>query len=340
MSTRCTTPQACAAGSTRWAILWVPNVTVRSARTCPPVEAPGVHVDTRRNVHRHHRHSREATERLLGLLAEARSTADADDPVDDHVGLLGVGCSDRATSGRAQRREPVDVHLRGQQHRLDRDTPARQRRPGPQRVTPVVARSDEQQHPGGVRRAQEVCDGHGETGGRPLHQGTFGQPGHQLLLGRANLLDRVCAAHGLKLAGPPVASEASAPRVDSRTTNASAKPPSWDSDRCTRSAPQPARRASRDGAAAARSARPARLLERRPRRPARTVPPGAPSAFDSASFAANRAASESTGRAASAGVNSRSRSVGRAFQRLARAARSRPGRCPTPDDHADGITRR
>ena len=48
-----------AAGSTRWAILWVPNVTVRSARTCRPVEPPGVDVDARRHVDRDDRHSRE-----------------------------------------------------------------------------------------------------------------------------------------------------------------------------------------------------------------------------------------------------------------------------------------
>src|SRR5680860_34421 len=40
MSTRCTTPHACAAGSTRWATLCVPRVTVRSACTCAPSRRP------------------------------------------------------------------------------------------------------------------------------------------------------------------------------------------------------------------------------------------------------------------------------------------------------------
>ena len=40
MSTRCTTPHASAAGSTRCATLWVPNVTVTSARTCGPSRRP------------------------------------------------------------------------------------------------------------------------------------------------------------------------------------------------------------------------------------------------------------------------------------------------------------
>ena len=40
MSTRCTAPQSPAAGSTRSATLWVPKVTVRSARTCGPSSSP------------------------------------------------------------------------------------------------------------------------------------------------------------------------------------------------------------------------------------------------------------------------------------------------------------
>ncbi len=40
MSTRCTAPHARAAGSTRWATLWVPKVTVTSAVTCGPSSSP------------------------------------------------------------------------------------------------------------------------------------------------------------------------------------------------------------------------------------------------------------------------------------------------------------
>ena len=86
MSTRCTTPACSAAGSASSATLWVPKVTVTSARDGGAVELAGVHVDAGRYVDRDDRDAVERLERLLGLGPEAGSSADADDAVDDEVG--------------------------------------------------------------------------------------------------------------------------------------------------------------------------------------------------------------------------------------------------------------
>ena len=73
--------------------------------------------------------------------------------------------------------------------------------------------------------------------------------------------------------------------------------------------------------------RAAGVLRDAPRRRASAIPCGAPRALARASLAANLAASEAGGRAASAGVKRRSRRLGRALEGQPRTGRCRPRRC-------------
>ena len=114
MSTRCTTPQAIAAGSTRWATLWVPKVTVTSARDVRAVDPTGVDVDARTGRPRR-RPGRPSTaaHRRRGVVAQPAAAADADDPVDHDVGRRGLADdADDPAAGAAQRGEPAGVGLR------------------------------------------------------------------------------------------------------------------------------------------------------------------------------------------------------------------------------------
>ena len=138
-----------------------------------------------------------------------------------------------------------------------------QQRPGVQRVAAVVARTDQQQHPGAVHTAEQVRHRDRQPGRRPLHQRALRQPRHQRGLRRPHLLDRVCLPHPpdaisrerslvvgasaarghLWLAGrattdlsPPLRQPELTSRgtdQDSSTTIAEAMPASWDSERCT-----------------------------------------------------------------------------------------------------------
>ena len=116
MSTRCTTPQAIAAGSTRCATLWVPNVTVTVARTCAPSTWP-VSTSTPDGV----------STATTGTPSSAATTAaassrrpplppDADDPVDHHVGAGGLlHRADHPAADGEQRREARRVDPVGAQ---------------------------------------------------------------------------------------------------------------------------------------------------------------------------------------------------------------------------------
>ena len=170
MSTRCTTPQASAAGSTRCATLWVPKVTVTVAATCGPSTWPVSTSTPGRDVHGDDRH---AVERR------------APRPPRRRAGRRGRRCrrsrrrprrgarprptdSDDPAAGVAQRREARGVHLVGaEQQRLDLHAAPGEQHPGVQRVAAVVARPDEQQHPRAVRPAQQVEHGVGQPARRP-----------------------------------------------------------------------------------------------------------------------------------------------------------------------------
>ena len=197
MSTRCTAPHAAAAGSTRCATLWVPNVTVTVGRDVRPVELAGVDVDAARGVHR--------DDRDAGEQPRARARRRARSPGRPPIPTI----PSTTTSGRAgspvmirparlapQRGDPALVRVVGQQPRLDLDPAPGQQRAGVQRVPAVVARPDQQQRPAPVRRPEQVDHGVRQPGRGPLHQRALRQPRHQLRLGRPHLLDRVRAPHG------------------------------------------------------------------------------------------------------------------------------------------------
>ena len=140
MSTRCTTPQASAAGSTRCATLWVPKVTVTSALTCGPSTAP-VSTSTPDGMS-------TATTGTPGSAASAaaassrrpRPPADADDAVDHDVGRgRPLDASTTRPPGGAQRGEARGAPGRGEQQRLDPHAAPGEQRAGVQRVAAVVA---------------------------------------------------------------------------------------------------------------------------------------------------------------------------------------------------------
>ena len=108
MSTRWTGPQAVAAGSMKWQILWVPKVTVSAARTCGSGVSPvststpdGVSTATIGTSY-----SSAELDRGQGVRAEAGATADADDAVDHHVGRADV--VGRADAGHRLLSKPPD----------------------------------------------------------------------------------------------------------------------------------------------------------------------------------------------------------------------------------------
>ena len=105
--------------------MWVPKVTVRSARTCGPSSGAAVDVDAGRHVDRDDGHRGEALERRHRVGAEPGATADADDAVHQHVGrrVEGVEVPGRPAAGGAQGGEPRVVHAVGEEQRLDRRAP-------------------------------------------------------------------------------------------------------------------------------------------------------------------------------------------------------------------------
>ena len=156
MSTRCTTPHAAAAGSTRWAILWVPNVTVTSARTCAPSSSP-VSTSTPDGV----------STATTGGPATRRSAAAASSrspprppiptiPSTTTSGRVVEGAPwrtlNRTTRPPARRNAatPPSWAWSDEQPGLDRAAAAGQHRAGVQRVAAVVAGADQQQHPPAV----------------------------------------------------------------------------------------------------------------------------------------------------------------------------------------------
>ena len=127
MSTRCTTPQAIAAGSTRWATLWVPKVTVTAATTCGPSTWP-VSTSTPDGAST----ATTGTPSTADTAAAASSrspppTADADDPVHHDVGRRGLG-DGRRPPGRpptGARRDPAAWAFAGASSSASTATPRR-----------------------------------------------------------------------------------------------------------------------------------------------------------------------------------------------------------------------
>ena len=276
----------------------------------------GVDVDAAGDVDRHDRNAVQQADQPRRVTVEARAAADAHDPVDHHVGPP-RRCVHEPAARRLQRVQPALVRALGEQHRLDAAAAPGQHRAGVQRVTAVVAASDQQQHPTPVRRPEEVDHRVREPGRRALHQRALGQRRHQLGLGRADLLDRVGVTHVVTVSGGGVGADSPADRrmwtlaagvpapnvrfhrltgesvarraQPSSTTTADAIPASCESDRWQEVTP------SAD--ARARTV-PRIVINGRPEASDTTSAscharlPGAPSAFAIASLAANRAASE------------------------------------------------
>ncbi len=203
MSTRWTTPHTAAAGSTRCATLWVPNVTVTAAVTCGPSSSP-VSTSTPLGV----------STATTGIPASSRSACSASRRRPGRPPIPTIPST--TTSGRAgspamvrppacsQRADAALVRVLGQQPRLDLDAAPGEQRAGVQRVAAVVARPDQQQRPAPVRRPEQVDHGVRQPGRGPLHQRPLGQPRHQLRLGRPHLLDRVRAPHAAHAIGERV----------------------------------------------------------------------------------------------------------------------------------------
>ena len=128
-----------------------------------------------------------------------------DDPVEHHVGpgrdRRGV-VGDHPATGRPQRGQPGRRGCaRAEQPRGRRRRPRRARSAPAYRASPPLSpepTSSSTRAP--YTPAEEVRDGVRETGGRALHQRALGEPGHQVGLGRAHLLDRVRAPHAATLA--------------------------------------------------------------------------------------------------------------------------------------------
>ena len=92
-------------------------------------------------------------------------------------------------------RQPGFVVTPREQQRVNGHPTAAQPRPGVQRISPIVAGADQEQHPPPVAAAEEVEHCVGEAGGRALHQGTVRQVPHQFRLGGTNLGGGVGEAH-------------------------------------------------------------------------------------------------------------------------------------------------
>ncbi len=180
MSTRCTTPQASAAGSTRCATLWVPKVTVTAAGTCGPSTLTGVDVDAGRDVHRDDRDPREAAHHGGGVVAQPAAAADPHDPVDHDVGPRDGRPPRRGRRRRAAPRDPLRAPCPGsaaaprpapRAGRAARRRTARRRRCRPTRRAAAPARRT----PGPSRSSTAYAS----PARGPLHQRALGQPCHQ-----------------------------------------------------------------------------------------------------------------------------------------------------------------
>ena len=199
MSTRCTTPQAPRGRVDEVRDLVGAEGDGQVGAHVRPVEPAGVDVDAGRHVDRDDRHARAA--RRAPPRPRSRSPGRPPMPTIPSTTTSGarrVGGGDDATAGGAQR---------GEARRRAPSTTAApprpraaapgQQRAGVQRVTAVVARPDQQQHPRGrTRRRAGRATADRQPGRGPLHQRALGQPGHQVRLGRPHLLDGVGAAHG------------------------------------------------------------------------------------------------------------------------------------------------
>ena len=198
MSTRVTEPQARLAGSTRWATLWVPKVTVTAASTWGPSRRPSS-TDTPLGTS-------TATigtpgdlgERGHRLRLQPRASADPDDPVDHHLGARRAGTGDPA-AGPPECSQTRRMGL-AEQHRVDVAAATGQQGPGVQRVSAVVTGSDQEPHPAPVRRPEQIDDCRCQPGRRPGHQRPLREGCHQRGLGRPHLFHRVRASHPAKLA--------------------------------------------------------------------------------------------------------------------------------------------
>ena len=209
MSTRWTTPLRSAAGSTRWAILWVPNVTVTSAVTCDPSSSP-VSTSTPDG----------ASTATTGTPATASSAATASGRRGGRPPIPTIPSTTTSNPGRrvarAARRSdgerrcigtPQGPPARWSAARLRPHAPSR--RAATPRRRPRAARARRRRTtrhrrcrrtrpaaaPAARSPAEQVEDGVRESVCRPLHQRALGQLRQQCRLGCPDLFDRVGSDH-------------------------------------------------------------------------------------------------------------------------------------------------
>ena len=196
------------------------------------------------------------------------------------VDQVQVGDLDQPAAGGAQRGQPALVGRAQAADRGHRRPAPGQPSPGEQGVPAVVARADQDQHPGAVDPSEQAHgrpgDRRGQPAGRALHQRVVADLGDRRGLELADRVDPVRLEH----------------RIDphaSQITTAEAMPASW--DRLTWMVAIPS-------SAVLAATVPVTLNSGRPRSSVtisascQDSPAGAPSALASASLAANRAASD------------------------------------------------
>ena len=184
--------------------LYVPKVTVASARTAVPRTSP---VSASMPLGRSTATTVPRTSPMqpLGLLPQAALAADADDAVEDQVGLgqgaLGAGVGGHhASARRAQGAQAPGVGaVGGEQDGGDAGAAPGEPGPGVERVAAVVAAAGQQGDTGPVDPVEQVGAGGGEPGCRALHECSFGQPRHQVLFSGSYGLDAVGDPHGPSL---------------------------------------------------------------------------------------------------------------------------------------------
>ena len=221
MSTRCTTPQAVGRRVDEVGDLVGAEgdghvgADVRRRRAAPvSTSTPDGHVDG------DDRHAREARQRPPPRRSRSpRPAADADDPVDDDVGRRARRRpSTTRPPARAQRGEPAGVHPVGESStRLDRapraGRAARRRTARRRRCRPGPTSSSTRAP---YARPEQVERRRTPARSRPAASARPRAAGHQRGLGRAHLLDGVCAPHAPTLIrrDRPVGSAPARPRTD------------------------------------------------------------------------------------------------------------------------------
>ncbi|EOM78067.1 hypothetical protein Rrhod_0556 [Rhodococcus rhodnii LMG 5362] len=173
------------------------------------VDGARVAVDATRQVHRDDRGAHLLDECRRGT-AQPALARDPEDPVDHEVDVVGQRAGGDAPSRTAQCRRSRRVHpFRIDGAGGDDDAAATQQRAGPQRVTAVVPRPDEQPHrpahDSARARAQFVGHDPRDAVRRTAHERPLGKHGELRRLGVAHLRRRVVPAH------PPASRRASTP---------------------------------------------------------------------------------------------------------------------------------